>query len=217
MPLTRRHLIATLATLGAAAASLPLARRLGQGTAAGPPADRSGAAGLRWPAARALPEFRMTSADGRAIDASWFEDHWSLLYFGYLQCPDVCPTTLQAMAGLRRAMQAAGMPEELYRFVFITVDPDHDSLPQMQAYSAFFDPQIQCLRGEPEELRRLAEAAGVIYLENIAANGSRSMDHSTSIILADPQARFVASLPAPHEPALMLAQIRALTLPTAPA
>ena len=81
-----------------------------------------------WPVARPVAEFTLTDQDGRPFAADHLHGHWSLLYFGYLQCPDVCPTTLQSLRGLQR-LQATEAEARKTRHVFVSVDPVRPSLP----------------------------------------------------------------------------------------
>ena len=134
--------------------------------------------------------------------------HWSLLYFGYLQCPDVCPTTLQSLRGLQNLLGETG--DTSTRFVFVSVDPANDTPARVGSYLSFFGENLTGLSGSPSDLAALAGSLGVIYAENIDASGSRSMDHTTSIIVVDPQGRGVAALPGGQQPQQMAQQLDAL-------
>ena len=165
---------------------------------------------LLWPEPRAIPDFSMREQNGKSFSAEDFKGRWSLLFFGYLQCPDVCPMTLQAMKTLRALMRESGQASEIPRMVFASVDPANDTPERMAAYLAFFDDSLIGLSGTADQLEALAGPLGIAYAENRDAGGVRSMDHSTSIIVIDAQGRAVAALPSPHQPAVMLRQLNAL-------
>ena len=162
------------------------------------------------PAARDIADFSLLDQHGQSFARTNFEGRWSLLYFGYLQCPDICPTTLQSLSRMRKLMIEAGQVTEIPRIVFISVDPANDTPERIARYLAFFDEELIGLSGSADQLEALTHSLGIVYAENVEANGVRSMEHTTSIIVVDPQGRAVAALPAPHQAQVMLHQLKAL-------
>lgn len=169
-----------------------------------PPALQS----ILWPSPRPVAKFQLTTQHGQPFANAQLSGHWSLLYFGYLQCPDVCPTTLQSLRGLQNLLGETG--DSSTRFVFVSVDPANDTPERIGSYLSFFGENLTGLSGSPSDLAALAGSLGVMYAENIDASGSRSMDHTTSIIVVDPQGRGVAGLPGGQTPQAMVEQMRAL-------
>jgi protein SCO1/2 len=163
-----------------------------------------------WPMSHPVAPFHMHDQHGAVFSTEQLHGQWNFLFFGYLQCPDVCPTTLQSLAQFRRLLLAGDPAANRYRFVFVTVDPAHDDSARMSGYLAYFDPEFVGLTGDPEQLATLARSLGVAYAEHIDAQGVRSMDHSTSVVLVDPDGQVVGALPAPHDPARMLRFFRQL-------
>jgi protein SCO1 len=179
--------------------------------------DRSGAVhewahapaelqGLIFPQARAVADFDLQTQHGEHFGRAQLLGHWSLIYFGYLQCPDVCPTTLQSLGALRKLLRET-QPARPVQMLFVSVDPDNDTPERIGAYLGFFDPELIGLGGDPAQL---AGALGVMYAEHVDESGVRSVDHTTSIMLIDPQGRGLAALPGPHQPQTMLQQLRKL-------
>lgn len=162
--------------------------------------------GVMWPVARPVADFELHDQHGQRFNANDLRGHWSLLYFGYLQCPDVCPTTLQSLHGLSELIASSGTEATLPQVVFITVDPEHDTAQRLASYLSYFDERFIGLSGDAARLALLAQSLGVMYAEYRDPNGVRSMDHTTSVLIVDPQGRAVAALPAPHQPAMMLHQ-----------
>lgn len=158
---------------------------------------------LLWPEPRPLGDFRLRDQHDRPVTAADFEGRWSLLFFGYLQCPDVCPTTLTALRALRQLQTPEAAP---WRVVFVSVDPANDSPAQLGPYLAHFDPNFIGLSGEPAQVRALADALAVKVVEFRAEDGRRSIDHTSSVMLIDPDGRAVGALPPPHQPERMLAR-----------
>jgi protein SCO1 len=157
-----------------------------------------------WPEPRALGEFSLLTQHGQPFGAADFAAGWSLLFFGYLQCPDVCPTTLQALRVLRQLQPEGSAP---LRVVFVSVDPGNDRPEHVGAYLQHFDPTFVGLSGDAAELQRLTAALAVKHVEFVDASGRRSIDHTSSVMLIDPRGRAVAALPPPHQPERMLARI----------
>jgi protein SCO1/2 len=156
------------------------------------------------PIAGSAPIFpqSFTRADGSAFPARGFEGRWTLVFFGFTSCPDVCPAALQALSAVARD-PASGVAQGLTRIVFVSTDPGHDTPARMRAYLQNFDERIVGLHGGDDALRRFSEAAGAGY-------GGGDGDHSTAIFVLDPQARPAGVLLRSSEPALMVADLAKL-------
>jgi protein SCO1/2 len=195
----RSLLLAGLAGASVAALWLARPRRSDPGWATATPELQA----ILWPMPRPVADFELRTQHGRSFDAAQLRGQWSFLYFGYLQCPDVCPTTMQALHGLRELLVDDDPEAAATRFVFVSVDPGNDTPERIGAYLAYFDRELLGLSGDPAQLGRLATSLGVMYAEHVDDKGVRSMDHTTSIIVVDPQGRGVAALAGPHQPRTM--------------
>lgn len=201
-PSHRLLLLAMLVALMIATAWWVFQRHPAADWASAPPALQ----GVMWPVARPVADFELHDQHGQRFNADNLRGHWSLLYFGYLQCPDVCPTTLQSLHGLSALIARSDTEAVLPQVVFISVDPEHDTAQRLASYLSYFDERFIGLSGDAAQLALLAQSLGVMYAEYRDPNGVRSMDHTTSVLIVDPQARAVAALPAPHQPVMMLQQ-----------
>ncbi len=106
-------------------------------------------------------EFAMTRAsDGRRVTEADYRGRIVMLYFGYTFCPDVCPTTL---ANVAEVLKRLGPDAERVRLLFVTVDPDRDTLPVLAEYVKNFAPQIEGLRGDSDQIASLARRYRVAY------------------------------------------------------
>ncbi len=132
--------------------------------------------------------FALTDQDGRPRTDKDFHGHWVLLYFGYTYCPDVCPTTLAAMA---TALDRLGARSARIVPVFITVDPERDSPDKLKKYLAAFGPRFVGLTGTPAAIAKAAHAYRVYYARHSLAGGGYTVDHSSVIYLLDPDGKFV--------------------------
>lgn len=158
-----------------------------------------------WPEPRALPDFALATQDGAPFGPGGLRGQWSFLFFGYLNCPDVCPLTLYALRDFRARLRQQDATAAGYRFVFVTVDPERDDRARIGSYLAHFDPEFIGVGGDGPELRRLADALAVRYAAVSGADGRVSFDHTSAVIVIDPAGRAVGALPPPHEPDRMVA------------
>lgn len=152
--------------------------------------------------------FRLSAADGREVTDADFRGRWMLVYFGYTNCPDACPTALQDIAN---ALDSLG-PEAKRKVavVFITVDPERDTPAVMRDYVTAFAAPITGLSGTPEQIAAAAKAYRVYYAKHPKADGGYDMDHSSVIYVMDPRGRFVANFTHETAPDAMAAKLRTL-------
>jgi protein SCO1 len=114
-------------------------------------------------------KFTMTrDTDGKTVTAADYKGKIVLLYFGYTNCPDVCPTTLMNVTDMLKKL---GKGADDVRFLFVTVDPNRDTLAILKQYTGTFAPQIVGLRGTPDQLATLAKRYRVSYSVTPAENG----------------------------------------------
>jgi len=132
-------------------------------------------------------DFALTDQNGQARTLKDFAGKVVVVFFGYTQCPDVCPTTLQELLEVRRMLGADG---EKVQAIFVTVDPERDTQELLQAYVANFDPSFVALRPTPEQLQALLKDFK-IYAKKVEGKTATSytMDHSAQTYLYDPQGR----------------------------
>ncbi len=130
-----------------------------------------------------------------------------LIFFGYTWCPDVCPTNL-ALIG--KALDGLSPGElEAVRVLFVSVDPERDSLERLRDYGRYFHPRILGVTGSPEELARVARQYGAAYrTAPPEASGAYWVDHSALTYLVGPDGRLVETLNHAAAPAQILAAIR---------
>ncbi len=116
------------------------------------------------------------------------------VYFGYTFCPDVCPTSLAALA--QAFSQLAPAELEKVKGLFISVDPERDTLDILKVYVPHFHPAFLGLTGTPAEIARVARQYGARYMKQKPnSDGHYAVDHSASIYLVGPDGRLAGSLP----------------------
>ncbi|MDE2257473.1 MAG: SCO family protein [Xanthomonadaceae bacterium] len=141
-----------------------------------------------YPAPRTIPEFHLTRADGRPLTLADWRGRWTVVYFGYTSCPDVCPTTLATFKQAWKDLAARKLAGRI-RFDFISVDPQRDTPEVLHKYVSYFDPDFVAATGPDSELTPLTRAMGLMYSRSTDANGTISVEHSGAAVIVDPQAR----------------------------
>ncbi len=133
--------------------------------------------------------FSLTDQHGKRVTDKDFRGKYMLVEFGYTYCPDVCPTELQVITN---AMKKLGAKAQNIVPIFITIDPQRDTVQQMASYVSNFSPRLVGLTGTPEEIKAAATAYRVYYAKaDKSAGDAYLMDHSTFIYLMDPNGEYV--------------------------
>jgi len=158
------------------------------------------------PESRDIPAFTLTDQHGEPFGPQRLGGRWSLLFFGFTHCPDICPGTLfdlaRVTAGLREAEPAVA---DRVQVVFVSVDPERDRPERMRDYVAYFDPGFTAVTGPHAQLEPLTRKLGIAYrIAPHEADAERyDVDHSASVLLINPAGRLHGVFPAPHDAAVM--------------
>lgn len=152
--------------------------------------------------------FHLTDHTGRAVSDADYRGRWMLIYFGYTFCPDVCPTELSVVA---QVMDRLGPLADKVQPLFVTIDPERDTVAQMAGYVDLFHPRLVGLTGSPEQIADAARAFRVYYakvpLEGGDA-GDYTMDHSSFLYLMGPDGRFRTVYPGGTGPDAIAADLK---------
>jgi protein SCO1/2 len=162
-----------------------------------------------YPVPRTVPDFRLSRADGGPLTRADWTGRWTVVFFGYTNCPDVCPTTLATFKQVWVKLAAAGVAERL-RFDFISVDPERDTPEQLKKYVGYFNKDFVAATGSDEQLTRLTRALGLVYAREPTGHGDYSVDHSASAVLIDPSGRQIGLFRPPFDAAKIAADLAAL-------
>jgi protein SCO1/2 len=132
-------------------------------------------------------DFALTDHTGRARTLADFRGKAAVLFFGYTQCPDVCPTTLAALA---EAMRQLGPDAARVQVLFATLDPERDSAELLSHYVTAFDPSFLGLHGDADATARAAKEFKILYQKQPGRTpDSYTIDHSAGTFVFDPQGR----------------------------
>lgn len=134
--------------------------------------------------------FRLHDADGHVRTMADFKGKVVMLFFGFTQCPDVCPTALIRAAEVRKKLKDDASRLQV---IFVTIDPERDTPTVLKNYTAAFDPSFIGLSGSLEVTRQTADAFKIFY-QKVPTGSSYSMDHSAVTYLLDPSGRMRVGL-----------------------
>lgn len=195
----RFRLLLVIVTAFLVGAAVSLALNFGSLTMKGGSTSSTGKALIGGP-------FVLVDHTGKRVTDKDFLGRYMLVYFGYTYCPDVCPTELQVMTA---ALNKLGPLADRVTPVFITVDPERDTVEQMASYVTNFHPRLIGLTGSVEQVRAAAKAYRVYYAKTEDSSATDYLiDHSSFVYLMNPRGEYVTHFPYGLGSDKMAAQIR---------
>ena len=150
---------------------------------------------------------QLTDHHGQTRTLADFKGKVVTIFFGYTQCPDVCPT---ALAGMSEVMQQLGPDGDKVQVIFITVDPERDTPALLAEYVPVFDKRFLGMYGAPDKIAEVAKDFRVFYRKSGDLAGHYTIDHSAGTYVFDPQGRLRLYVKHAEDPAVIAADIKAL-------
>lgn len=141
---------------------------------------------------------RLLDQDAQAFDGAAFQGNWSVLFFGFTYCPDVCPTTLALLRDVAGALSAGKYPVHFY---LVSVDPARDTPAVLKPYIKHFNPEFRALTGEFLDVHRFATQLNIPFRKSVEVDGNYTIDHSANLALINPQGHFAGFLMPPFDEA----------------
>lgn len=152
-------------------------------------------AGLLWPSPKTLGTFNAINHDNVVVNTELFNNQWSMIFFGYTHCPDICPITMNTLSSAYEQLQ-----DDPPQIIFISVDSKRDTPAGLSQYLNYFNDQFIGLIDQPTQ-DNLSQQIGIVYYANPPSeNKQYTVDHSASIFIIDPKSRVVGKLSPPHAP-----------------
>lgn len=163
-----------------------------------------------YPTPRDIPPFHLQDATGGRFDASRLRGKWSLLFFGYANCPDICPLTMSTLALAEKHLAADQGPA--FQGVLVSVDPERDTPAALRAYLAAFSESFVGVTGEVEAVRAFAESMHAAFAKAPVEDAALDylMDHSSHLAVVDPQGQHRGYIRAPLDARKIASLTRAL-------
>lgn len=160
------------------------------------------------PQSRAVPDLTFTDQDGQPVWMSQMKGKWTLLFFGYTFCPDICPTTLAQLRQIKSELPRDAVDK--VRVVLVSVDPDRDTPQQLKQYLGYFDKQFLGLRAPVATLQKLANAVSIPYIPADTSKPNYTVDHSGNLALLGPDGTQRGFIRAPLNGQKLAAQLPGL-------
>ena len=145
---------------------------------------------------RALPAFELVDHHGEVFDKERLLGKWTLIFFGFTHCPDICPTTMSLLS--RFMEQLDGLPEQAdTRVVMVTVDPARDDVTQLAKYVPYFNPDFIGVSGDFMDIHRFATALNTPFRKVPDQGENYQVDHSANLVLINPRGDYQGFFKAP--------------------
>lgn len=142
-----------------------------------------------------LPKFKLIDHNQQPFDNNNLKGHWSMVFFGYTNCPDVCPTTMRVM---NQISQLPLTPKDT-QYVFISIDPKRDTPEQLKKFVTYFNPDFTGVSGDKSEIDKFKDSLGVVYdFEGDVNSEDYIVNHFAAIYLIDPDGNERAYVLPPH-------------------
>lgn len=157
------------------------------------------------PQSRSLPGLALTDQDGQPVQLDQLKDKWSLLFFGYTFCPDICPTTLAQLRQLNGLLPAETRSQ--LQILMVSLDPHRDTPEKLKQYLGFFDPAYLGLTGPLADIQKLANAVSIPFIPGDTSKENYTVDHSGNLVLLGPDGRQRGFIRAPLNNEKLKAQL----------
>ena len=159
--------------------------------------------------ARPLPPMSFVDQQGQPFGAERLRGHWSILFFGFTHCPDICPTTLALLAQVEK--QLTDLPtEQRPQIVLMSVDPQRDTPEQLARYVKSFSPTFTGVTGSQASMHEFALKLGVPVAITQLPGGGYTVDHSAAIFIIDPSGSMRALSSTPHNVSIIASDYRSI-------
>lgn len=157
---------------------------------------------------RVFSEVALIDHNGQPFDSNRLKGKWSILFFGFASCPDICPTTL---ADLNRMVDGLTEDERSdLQIVMVSVDPERDTPEVLKQYVPYFNESFVGVSGNPHFIRKFATELNIAYNKAPRQNGDYTVDHSANLVLINPYGHLHGFFRHPHNPAQLRLAWRSL-------
>lgn len=158
------------------------------------------------PQSRTLPALKMLDQDGQPVVIDELKGKWSLLFFGYTFCPDICPTTLAQLRQIKSELPKEAVDK--LQVILVSVDPNRDTPQQLKQYLGYFDKDFKGLTAASvEDLQKLANAVSIPFIPADTSKPNYTVDHSGNLAVIGPDGRQRGFIRAPLNNQKLVAQL----------
>ena len=175
------------------------------GRSEGNPTELIDAGIILLPQSRTVPALEMTDENGQPVMMDELKGKWSLLFFGYTFCPDICPTTLAQLRQVKSELPKEAV--ERLQVVLVSVDPNRDTPTQLKQYLGYFDKDFRGVTGSLDNLQKLANAVSIPFIPADTSKPNYTVDHSGNLAVIGPDGTQRGFIRAPLNNAKLVAQL----------
>lgn len=151
--------------------------------------------------------FSLVDFNGAEITEAAFRGRPSAVFFGFTQCPEICPTTLYEMDGWLKQL---GDDADKVGTFFVTIDPERDTPEVLKTYITNVSPRVVGITGDPDKVREMAKAFGIFFRKVPTSDGDYTMDHTASVLLLDKAGDFAGTIAYGENPDTAAAKLKRL-------
>lgn len=145
---------------------------------------------------RIFSDFELEDHRGEVFNLDRMKGIWTIVFFGFTHCPDICPTTLTMLNETYSKLKES--EKELLQVVMISLDPERDTVEKLAEYVPYFNPEFTGVTGNKHLIRRLTAELNVAYNQVPLSGDDYTVDHSTQLILVNPMGHYHGFFKAPH-------------------
>lgn len=143
---------------------------------------------------RSIPDFALVGVDGRPYTQASLRGEWTLMFFGFTHCGSICPVTMAKLSKMYQALESKHI-HPLPKIVFISLDPDHDSLDRLAHYVHSYQENFFAARGSMLQVENMTHALGIAYMQ---ATDAQPIEHAGTLMLFNPEGQLAAFFTPPH-------------------
>ena len=157
---------------------------------------------------RIFSDFELIDHRGEVFTIDRFRDTWTIVFFGFTNCPDICPTTLVVLNDTYSKMKES--EKEKLQVVMISLDPERDTVEALAEYVPYFNDQFIGVTGNKHLIRRLTAEINIAYNKVPLAGDDYTVDHSTQLVLINPKGHYHGFFKAPHSETMLRSTWRSI-------
>lgn len=163
------------------------------------------------PRPREIAEINLLDHTGEPFTVEDLQGHWSFIFFGFTNCPDICPTSMSVLGQAERLLQSED-PEAAasFRGILVTVDPERDDLETLGAYVHAFSPRFMGVGGQREDIAGFATQVNVAFARMPGDGQGYQVDHTANIVIVNPRGHYHGFAKMPHQADTIVAAYRSL-------
>ena len=157
---------------------------------------------------RIFSDFELIDHRGEVFNQENLQDVWTIVFFGFTHCPDICPTTLAILNDTYSKLK--DHERERMQIVMISIDPERDTVEKLAEYVPYFNDEFIGVTGNKHLIRRLTAELNVAYNQVPLDTGDYTVDHSTQLVLINPKGHYHGFFKAPHSEIMLRSTWRSI-------